>query len=161
MIDVQAGVVADAHDRDAVVGRIATLVGDARHRGVPIVWVQHNDPYMPIGSADWALVPELVPAAGEPRIDKQKPSSFEGTELEAILGRLGARELVVCGAQTDCCVHATLAAALDRGYRVQLVEDAHTTSDRAAVESENRACRERAARGEAITLVTAARASAP
>jgi nicotinamidase-related amidase len=43
VIDVQKGVVADAHRRDAVVANIGTLVDKARDEGVPIVWVQHSD----------------------------------------------------------------------------------------------------------------------
>ena len=43
VIDVQKGVVAEAHERDAVVANIATLVDRARDEGVPIVWVQHSD----------------------------------------------------------------------------------------------------------------------
>jgi len=44
VIDVQNGVVADVHQRDAVVANIATLVDKARGEGVPIVWVQHSAP---------------------------------------------------------------------------------------------------------------------
>ena len=39
VIDVQKGVVADAHERDAVVANISALVDRAREEGVPIVWV--------------------------------------------------------------------------------------------------------------------------
>ena len=41
VIDVQNGVVAGAHDRDAVVANIAGLVDRARAEQVPVVWVQH------------------------------------------------------------------------------------------------------------------------
>ena len=43
VIDVQNGVVAHAHERDAVVANINELVGRARGAGVPVVWVQHSD----------------------------------------------------------------------------------------------------------------------
>ncbi len=39
VIDVQNGVVGEAHDRDAVVGNVATLVANARAGGTPVVWV--------------------------------------------------------------------------------------------------------------------------
>jgi nicotinamidase-related amidase len=39
VIDVQKGVVAEAHQRDAVVANISTLVDKAREEGVPIIWV--------------------------------------------------------------------------------------------------------------------------
>src|SRR6476620_10514780 len=43
VIDVQKGVVADAHERDAVIANIGTLVDRARSQGVAVVWVQHSD----------------------------------------------------------------------------------------------------------------------
>ena len=39
VIDVQNGVVAGAHQRDAVVANIRTLVDKAREQAVPVVWV--------------------------------------------------------------------------------------------------------------------------
>ena len=43
VIDVQNQVVHRAHERDAVVANIDSLVGRARREGVPVVWVQHSD----------------------------------------------------------------------------------------------------------------------
>ena len=129
VIDVQVDVVADAHERDAVVGNINSLVEQARKSAVPVVWVQHNDEWMTIESPGWQLVSELEPLPGEPRVNKQYRSSFESTELESVLADLGAAELIVCGAQTNNCIRHTIHAALERGYDVTLVEDAHTTSD--------------------------------
>ena len=40
VIDVQNGVVAGNHERDAVVANINTVVGKARAAGVPVVWIQ-------------------------------------------------------------------------------------------------------------------------
>lgn len=129
VIDVQRGVVHDAADRDGVVARIDALVERARSGSIPVVWVQHNEAEMPIGSEDWELWPGLSVGDGESRVDKQFRNSFEGTDLEDVLAHLGVGHLVLCGAQTNNCVRHTLHGALDRGYDVTLVEDAHTTSD--------------------------------
>ena len=127
VIDVQNDVVGQAYDRDAVVGRIATLVDGARAGGVPVVWIQHNDDYLSVGSDDWKIVDVLLPADDEPRIDKQYRSSFESTPLEDTLAALGVDSLILCGAETNNCVRHTMHAALERGYDVVLVSDAHTT----------------------------------
>jgi len=129
VIDVQVDVVADAHERDAVVGNINSLVEQARKSAVPVVWVQHNDKWMTIESPEWQLVPELERLTGEPLVNKQYRSSFESTELESVLADLGAAEVIVCGAQTNNCIRHTIHSALERGYDVTLVADAHTTSD--------------------------------
>ncbi|MEI6372824.1 MAG: cysteine hydrolase family protein [Actinomycetes bacterium] len=129
VIDVQVDVVHDAYQREEVIANVVTLVDKARALGEPVVWVQHNDEGMPLGSEVWQLVPELTPQPGEPLIDKQYRSSFIDTDLEATLAALGVGALMICGAQTNNCVRHTLHSALDFGYDVTLVEDAHTTSD--------------------------------
>lgn len=129
VIDVQQGVVAQAHDRDGVVGRVAGLVERARRDGVPVVWVQHSSEELPRDSADWALVPELQPAPDEPVVHKRHGDTFEETDLEQLLDGIGVRRLVVTGAQTDACVRSTLHGGFVRGYDVTLVADAHTTED--------------------------------
>ncbi len=129
VVDVQNDVVGAAWQRDEVVGRIAELVDRARTAEVPVVWVQHNEPEMPIGSPGWHIVDELVPGNGEPRIDKQFGDSFADTDLESVFAGLKVGHLVLCGAQTDACITATLYGSIHRGYDVTLVEDGHTTDD--------------------------------
>ncbi|MGJ5094138.1 isochorismatase family protein [Bradyrhizobium oligotrophicum] len=129
VIDVQDGVVGDAHDRDKVVANIASLVERARREQVVVVWVQHSDQGLPTGSPAWEFVPELVPAAGEPVVHKSYPDAFEDTELEAQLAARGVGRLIVTGAQTDQCIRSTLHGAITRGYDATLVSDAHTTED--------------------------------
>ena len=45
------------------------------------------------------------------------------------LQALGTRRLVITGAQTDYCVNATSNAAVELGFDVTLVSDAHTTEN--------------------------------
>lgn len=129
VIDVQNGVVTGAHERDAVVGRIADLVDRARQEQVPVVWVQHADEELPRDSDRWQIVPELAPREAEPLVHKSYGDAFEDTSLERVLSGLGVGRLVVSGAQTDACIRSTLHGALVRGYDATLVSDAHTTED--------------------------------
>lgn len=129
IVDVQKGVVGGAHDRDAVVANVGTLVEKARQGHVPVVWVQHSDANLARGSEDWQIVPELTPAAADARVDKSYADSFDDTDLESVLSGLGVGRLVVAGAQTDECIRSTLHGALVRGYDATLVSDAHTTED--------------------------------
>src|SRR5579859_2053347 len=66
VIDVQNGVVGEAHQRDAVVANVGSLVDKARRERVPVVWVQHFDEALPQGSHEWRIVPELAPRDAEP-----------------------------------------------------------------------------------------------
>ncbi len=129
VIDVQNGVVGQAHQRDAVVANIVALVAKARSGGVPVVWVQHSDEGLVRDSDDWRLVPQLIPGDAEPLVEKNYGDAFEDTTLESALARLGVGRLVVVGAETDHCIRSTLHGALARGYDAILVSDAHTTND--------------------------------
>jgi nicotinamidase-related amidase len=129
VIDVQNGVVKDAHDRDAVVANIAAAVDKARAAKVPVIWVQHINEGLVKDSEAWRIVPELVPMPGETIVEKFYGDAFEETVLEALLAELGVGRLVVSGAQTDACIRSTLHGAFVRGYDTTLVADAHTTED--------------------------------
>ena len=129
VVDVQNGVVEGAHERDAVVANVGSLVEKARRERVPVVWVQHSSDQLAQGSDGWRIVPELTPDDAEPLVEKHYGDSFEDTTLEAVLSGLGVGRLVVVGAQTDACIRSTLHGAIVRGYDATLVSDAHTTED--------------------------------
>jgi nicotinamidase-related amidase len=129
VIDVQNGVVGQAHDRDNVVANIATLVDNARAADIEVVWVQHNSDELPRDSESWQYVPELVRRDSEPVVHKTYGDSFEETDLESVLAARGIGRLFVAGAQTDACIRSTLHGAITRGYDTTLVGDAHTTED--------------------------------
>ncbi|MCU1367444.1 MAG: isochorismatase hydrolase [Ilumatobacteraceae bacterium] len=129
VIDMQKGVVGDAYDVDRVVANIGSLVEKARAEDVPVIWVQHSDGDMPIGSDGWQYIAALQRADDEPLVQKTYGDSFEDTDLESILSANKVGRLVVTGAQTDACIRSTLHGALVRGYDATLVADAHTTED--------------------------------
>ncbi len=127
VVDAQVGVMADAWDSERIIKNVARAVDRARAEGAPVVWVQHSEEELPQGGAEWQLVPELAPAEGEPVIHKRFESSFEQTELEDELAKLGATHVALAGAATNWCIRATAYGALDRGYDLTLIDDAHTT----------------------------------
>ncbi len=127
VVDVQVDVVKGAWEAPRIVGNVACAVERARAEGVPVIWVQHADEELVHGSAEWQWAPELVPAAGEPLIHKNFNSSFEQTSLDAELAKLGATHIVLAGCATNWCIRATAYGALERGYDLTLVKDAHTT----------------------------------
>ncbi len=133
VVDVQVGVVDTAWEADRVVGNIARAVERAREAGVPVVWVQHQDEELEPETPSWQWVPELVPAEGESLVPKEYNSSFEKTSLDDELARLGVSHIALAGAATNWCIRATAYGALERGYDLTLVGDAHTTGgDQAA-----------------------------
>ena len=121
------------------------LVAAARSAGVPVLFARYVyrpdyadggllvDELMPglkthealqAGSWDAEVIDALKPEAGEYIVDKNRPSAFFGTDLEANLAALGARNLVVCGVTTNCCVETTVRDASQRDLRTFVVRDA-------------------------------------
>lgn len=128
VVDVQVGVMNEAWDARRVIKNVSRAVERARNEGVPVIWVQHSDQDLLHGTPEWNWVPELTPAEGEPQIQKNYESSFERTALEQELARLGATHIALAGASTNWCIRATAYGALERGYDLTLIKDAHTTS---------------------------------
>src|SRR3569833_2499476 len=132
IVDVQNNKKNKTHNHTTDHTNIVALVDKARSNRVDVVWVQHTSEELPRGSEVWEYVPELVRRETEPLVHKIYGDSFEDTDLEAVLSARGIGRLVVAGAQTDACIHATLHGAITRGYDASLVSDAHTTEDLSA-----------------------------
>lgn len=128
VIDVQVGVMAEAWEAPRIIKNVARAVERARAAGVAVIWVQHADEdELAYGNSRWQIVPELAPAPDEHVIHKRFNSAFEETSLEEGIAKLGATHLALAGASTNWCIRATAYGALERGYDVTLIEDAHTT----------------------------------
>jgi nicotinamidase-related amidase len=142
VIDVQQGMWAfpedPPHDGDGVVVRICSLIDQARSAGAPVFFVQHEggpgDSLEP-GKPGFALHADLRPRPDEPVIAKRQCSAFLDTDLNDRLKAAGAERLVICGLQTEFCVDTAVRGAVERGYRVVLVADGHTTGDTRALKA--------------------------
>ena len=136
IIDVQQGMFSmpdlRPHDGEGVVERIAGLIGRARAAGTPIFFVQHDEgpagDFHP-GKPGFPFHPRLTPLAGDSVTVKQNSSAFTGTDFDLKLRRAGVDHLIVTGMQSEYCVDSAVRGAAERGYRVTLVGDAHSTFD--------------------------------
>ncbi|MHB1251909.1 MAG: cysteine hydrolase family protein [Acidimicrobiales bacterium] len=130
VIDVQRDVVHEAVDVEGVLGRINTLLLRARDLDAPVIFVQHEDaqdPQLTRGSAGWQFADGLDYHDGDPVVAKTYRDGFADTTLDELLHAIDAKRLIVTGAQSDYCVQTTALSALQHGYDVTLVSDAHTT----------------------------------
>jgi len=120
-------------DGPAVLERLQGLLADARAGGAGVVHVRHEeDPSSPVFAAGTDAVetmPEVAPAAGEPVVVKHLPGSFDGTDLDRVLERLGARTVVVAGFMTHMCCDTTARQAAARGFDVVFLADGTATRD--------------------------------
>ncbi|HET7866090.1 MAG TPA: cysteine hydrolase family protein [Burkholderiaceae bacterium] len=134
VIDLQRGAfdgarIAPIAHADTLIGHAATLVAAARGAGVPVVFIQHGEDEGPFETRTphWELHEALAPQPGEGRVHKRQSSAFDGTGLAGQLQALGARDLILCGLQSEFCVSNTARSALAQGFAVTVVQDAHGT----------------------------------
>ncbi|WP_308635372.1 cysteine hydrolase family protein [Paenibacillus silvisoli] len=133
IIDVQTAMFNEenpVHGHEELLERIGGLLGRARAGGIPVIYVQHNEGVgeeLETGSPAWEIHTAIAPKDGEPRIQKFKPDSFEGTDLRDKLTAKGISQLVIAGLQTDYCINATVTRAAELGYDVTVAGDAHST----------------------------------
>jgi nicotinamidase-related amidase len=128
VVDAQVGVVSSVWESQRVTSNLERLVSKARSAGVPVIWVQHSDDdELKYGSENWKLAPNFVPTPAELIIHKKYNSSFANTDLDQRLKTLGVSRLVLAGALTNWCLRSTAYAAIERGYNLALVSDAHST----------------------------------
>ncbi len=135
VIDVQQGLFSKStpiYRAAALLDTIAMLIDRAHASGWLVVFVQHaSDKVLPFGSDDWQLHARLHPGQEDLVIHKQHGNAFEDTPLHAALSERGigrgSGRVVVTGLVTRGCVRATCLGALDLGYAVTLVADAHSS----------------------------------
>jgi nicotinamidase-related amidase len=134
VIDVQKGMFGEPdyppHEGEAVVDRIAALIDRARVAGTPIFFVQHSgdqdDSLFP-GKPGFPFHDKLAPRDSDDVTVKTKSSAFHGTDFDARLKKVGIDHLIVTGMQSEDCVDSAVRGAYERGYKVTLVSDAHST----------------------------------
>ena len=134
IIDVQKAMIEcenPVYRSTQVIENIHTLVNSARLSKTPIIYVQHNEENTEFqnGSKSWEIVENVKPEVSDTIIQKTYSDAFKETSLKDILVQKKINELIIVGMQSDFCVNATSLRAVEIGYPVTIVSDAHSTFD--------------------------------
>ncbi len=123
------------YQAESLLERINRLVEQAHQAGILVVYVQHSGKGdLASGEPGWQLHPAIQPKPVDILIHKQQGNAFEGTELFDVLSEHQVGKLVITGLVTHGCVKATCQGALDHGYQLTLVSDAHSSYSEKAAE---------------------------
>lgn len=138
VIDVQQALCEGEYamfDAAGVIARINAVSSQARAQGLPVIFVQHDEPEPPLllDSPGWQLATGMDVQPGDTRVRKTTPDAFNATDLQAQLAQRGIERLIVCGMQSEYCVDTTVRRALALKYHVVLLADAHTSMDNEAI----------------------------
>ena len=131
VIDMQVGLVdgEPLYRKVETLKTIQTVLAQARTASVPIFYMQDVD-VGGVGTPDFEIHSSVHPLANEPVIVKTEADSFYETDLHEQLQAQDVDTLVIVGLKTEYCVDATVRRAYELGYKVYLVADGHTTTDR-------------------------------
>ena len=88
---------------------------------------------------DWEIIPELEPSNADIFVMKTHPSIFIETRLEQILDEVKSKKLYICRLITNGCIKQACIEALEKGYAVTLIIDAHSTFNKKPASSGVRA----------------------
>jgi nicotinamidase-related amidase len=106
------------------VAKVLNLVTQARGKGAFIVY----SVAVP-GSVPSDILPELMPAAGEPVLPPLGPDKFIASDLEKTLKDKGIKTVVTMGTQAQTSVLHTAGAAALRGFKVIVPVDGMSADD--------------------------------
>ena len=135
IIDAQVNMFAEdfpVFKANEILQTLITLIEQARASDTAVIFIRHNgdvgEPDEP-NTPGWEIHPALPPFINDIILDKNTPDTFASTLLQKKLDEQGINSLIIAGMQTEMCVQATTLRALELGYQVTVVSDAHTTFD--------------------------------
>ncbi len=132
----------------AMVPKLVEALSTCRDAGVKVIYTTHvhrrdgSDlglfSFSPViaqgralaeGTRGVEVYAEVAPRPDEHVIRKHRFSAFFGTDLDMILRGWGVDTVIIAGATTENCCHATARDALFRDYKVVFLSDATATFD--------------------------------
>jgi nicotinamidase-related amidase len=117
---------------DVVLENIERAIARANAQGIPVIHIQHVAkgvaPFFNEGTPGADIHPRILTATpNAPVVVKEFADSFEKTNLEETLAKLGVTDLLVCGMMTQNCVTHTAISKAAEKYNVTVVVDCCTT----------------------------------
>jgi ureidoacrylate peracid hydrolase len=142
----------EVEDGRAMIPQLKRTIDFCRELGIPVIYTAHvhrrdgsdlglfkfneaiaRGDALSEGEPGAAIYPDIAPRPDELVIKKHRFSAFYGTDLELVLRGLGVDTVIICGATTENCCHATARDAMFRDFKVIFLSDATATFDYADV----------------------------
>lgn len=141
IIDVQNAMIAvdnPVYHADNAIRNIQSLITKAKNKNIPIIYVQHNENEgeFKTHTLTWQIFDGIKPSDEDIIIQKFESDAFYQTNLKEVLDNLSIDQLVIAGMQTDHCVNATSTRAVELGYLVTIIKDAHSTWESDGISAE-------------------------
>jgi len=117
---------------DVVLENIERAIARANAQGIPVIHIQHVAkgvaPFFNEGTPGADIHARILTATpNAPVVVKEFADSFEKTNLEETLAKIGVTDLLVCGMMTQNCVTHTAISKIAEKYNVSVLRDCCTT----------------------------------
>ncbi|MFT7131018.1 MAG: nicotinamidase-related amidase [Gammaproteobacteria bacterium] len=123
----------DKYDSDAVISRINRLAEHVRKNGGQVIFIQHDgtkeEGLFP-STPGWEILSTMTRYDADIVIRKTTNDGFYNTHLQDYMVEKDTDTVFVVGWATDFCVDTTIRSAISHGYKITVIADAHTLSDR-------------------------------
>lgn len=140
VIDIQKGITdSRLYNFDSFIDNTVKIIDSARKNHVEIIYVQHDDgpgTGFSVGDEDFEIAEQVKPQADEKIFYKTINSCFGNAELADYLKKIGEKQLMIVGLQTNFCIDATVKSAFERGYEVIIPEGTNSTFDNDYMDAE-------------------------
>lgn len=119
-------------DSNVSLANIIKTMDYAKENNMPIIIVQHtylSGETFVKRTKEWEIHSDILKKPYDYIIEKNKPSSFCGTNLEEILIKENVEGVVITGYMTQMCCDTTAREAFHKDYAVEFLSDATGTID--------------------------------
>lgn len=133
IIDMQTALLAEhPYQEEKVIANIQTITAACRKANVPVIYVRHDGgtgDSLEEGTDGWQIAASLLPQPEDYYVNKQFNSAFRHTNLQELLTSLNAKNIILCGMQTEYCFDVSCKVAFELGYHITIAKDTTTTFD--------------------------------
>ncbi|MDD5934514.1 MAG: cysteine hydrolase family protein [Clostridiales bacterium] len=133
VIDVQTSLVnAHPYQEETLIQNIQKLLKECREKQIPVIYVRHDggkNDELEAGTDGWQIYHAIAPQPEDKVIDKRFNSSFRQTDLREYLESIHAKNLILCGMQTEYCIDASCKVAFEYEYKVTIAKGTTSTYD--------------------------------
>lgn len=131
IIDVQNGIFKmkrPVFNESILIKKLIKTINSTRNIKTQIIYSQHeNNTFLKNGTDGWKIIEDIKPIDEDILIYKNKPSIFDGTNLNDILKKQNISKLIITGLISNGCIKDTCLAAKKLNYEVTLLADGHST----------------------------------
>ena len=111
-----------------IIEAVAETLRVAREASLTIIYVRDTSVDAAYAGEERLAFPDsIAPFPEDPVFEKKDRDAFTNAALKPTIEGLGLRRLLLCGMASDSCLAATLTGAMDNGFEVLVVADAHSS----------------------------------